>query len=133
MEKIPQGRYTREFWEEAARLVLEDGRPVGEVFASLSLPKSTLENWVRALKAGELDGVGKNRKPLTEVELELARVKRESSAVITIPQVRHPLLRLHRGAEVSEPGGGPAQAAQPRPGQGPGGRHHRGRCSDGPD
>ena len=76
-EKIPQGRYTREFREEAARLVLEDGQSTGEVSARLSLPKSTLENWVRAAKAGRLGEVGKNRKPLTEVEAELARVKRE--------------------------------------------------------
>jgi transposase len=77
MEKIPQGRYTREFREEAARLVIEDGMSAGEVSARLSLPKSTLENWVRAAKAGKLGAIGKNRKPLTEVEVELARVKRE--------------------------------------------------------
>ena len=77
MERIPQGRYTREFREEAARLVLEDGQSAGEVSARLSLPKSTLENWVRAAKAGKLGEVGKNRKPLTEVEVELAKVKRE--------------------------------------------------------
>lgn len=77
MGKIPQGRYTREFREEAARLVLEDGQSAGEISARLSLPKSTLENWVRAAKAGKLGEVGKNRKPLTEVEVELARVKRE--------------------------------------------------------
>ena len=77
MEKIPQGRYTKEFREEAARLVIEDGMSAGEVSARLSLPKSTLENWVRAAKAGKLGDIGKNRKPLTEVEVELARVKRE--------------------------------------------------------
>ena len=77
MEKIPQGRYTKEFREEAARLVIEDGMSVGEVSARLSLPKSTLENWVRAAKAGKLGDIGKNRKPVTEVEVELARVKRE--------------------------------------------------------
>ena len=77
MEKIPQGRYTKEFREEAARLVIEDGMSAGEVSARLSLPKSTLENWVRAAKAGKLGEIGKNRKPLTEVEVELARVKRE--------------------------------------------------------
>ena len=38
---------------------------------------STLENWVRAAKAGKLGEIGKNRQPLTEVEAELARVKRE--------------------------------------------------------
>jgi len=77
MEKIPYGRYTKEFREEAARLVIEDGLSAGEAAMRLSLPKSTLENWVRAAKAGKLDSIGKNRRPLTEVEAELARVKRE--------------------------------------------------------
>jgi len=43
----------------------------------LSLPKSTLENWVRAFKAGKLESIGSTHRPLTEVEVELARVKRE--------------------------------------------------------
>ena len=77
MDKIPHGRYTKEFREEAARLVIEDGMSAGEVAIRLSLPKSTLENWVRAAKAGKLGDIGKNRQPLTEVEAELARVKRE--------------------------------------------------------
>lgn len=77
MEKIPQGRYTKEFREEAARLVIEGGMSVGEVSSRLSLPKSTLENWIRAAKAGRLGDIGKTRRPLTEVEVELARVKRE--------------------------------------------------------
>ena len=77
MEKIPQGRYTREFREETARLVMEDGMSAGEVSARLFLPKSTVENWVRAAKAGKLGEIGRNRKPLAEVEVELARVKRE--------------------------------------------------------
>lgn len=77
MEKIPYGRYTKEFREEAARLVIEDGLSAGEAAMRLSLPKSTLENWVKAAKAGKLGSIGKNRRPLTEVEAELARVKRE--------------------------------------------------------
>lgn len=77
MEKIPQGKYTREFRAEAVRLVTEQGLSSGEAALRLSLPKSTLENWVRAAKAGKLGEVGKNHRPLTEVELELARVKRE--------------------------------------------------------
>ena len=81
MEKIPQGRYTKEFREEAARLVLEEGLSSGEAAKRLSLPKSTLENWVRAARAGRLGNVGKNRRPLTEVELELARVKKELATV----------------------------------------------------
>ena len=77
MEKIPQGRYTKEFREEAARMVIDERMSAGEVATRLSLPKSTLENWVRAAKAGKLGDIGKNRRPLTEVEVELARVKRE--------------------------------------------------------
>jgi transposase len=47
----------------------------------LSLPQSTLENWVRALRAGKLSEVGSNRPPLTEVERELAQLKRELARV----------------------------------------------------
>ena len=81
MGKIPQGRYTKEFREEAARLVLEDGLSTGEAAQRLSLPKSTLETWVRAAKAGKLGNVGKNHRPLTEVEIELARTKKELAMV----------------------------------------------------
>ena len=77
MEKIPQGVYTREFREEAARLVIEERLSVGEASGRLSLPKSTLANWVRSAKASRLGEIGKNRKPLTELEVELARVTRE--------------------------------------------------------
>ena len=81
MEKIPHGRYTKEFREKAARLVLEDGLSSGEAAKRLSLPKSTLETWVRAAKGGKLGDVGRNRRPLTEVEVELAKVKRELTLV----------------------------------------------------
>ena len=81
MEKIPQGRYTKEFREEAARLVLEGGLSAGEAAQRLSLPKSTLETWVRAAKSGKLGNIGKNRRPLTEVEIELAKTKRELAIV----------------------------------------------------
>jgi len=81
MEKVPQGRYTKEFREEA-RLVLEDGLSAGEAAQRLSLPKSTLETWVRSAKAGKLSNIGKNRRPLTEVEIELARTKKELAMVL---------------------------------------------------
>lgn len=77
MGKVPQGRYSPEFREEAVKLVTEGGLSPGKAAERLSLPKSTLENWVRASKAGKLVDIGKGQRPLTEVELELARVKRE--------------------------------------------------------
>lgn len=45
------------------------------------MPKSTLKNWVRAFRAGKLPDIGNHQRPLTEVELELAKVKRELSQV----------------------------------------------------
>ena len=50
-----------------------------EAARRLSLPPSTLGNWIRAYKAGRLGEVGKTYRPLTEVELELARVKKENA------------------------------------------------------
>jgi transposase len=46
-----------------------------------SLPESTLGNWLRAFKAGKLEGIGKSRRPLIVVELELARLRRELALV----------------------------------------------------
>jgi transposase len=77
MEKIPQGRYTPEFRAEAVKLITEGGLSSSEASRRLSLPKSTLENWVRASKTGKLSDIGKSQRPLTDVEMELAQVKRE--------------------------------------------------------
>src|SRR4030042_1416745 len=77
MKGIPQGRYTKEFREEAVKLVAEERRSLPEAARRLSLPPSTLGNWVKAYKAGRLGEVGKMYRPLTEVEMELARAKTE--------------------------------------------------------
>ena len=77
MKGIPQGRYTKEFRQEAVKLVMEEGLSWGEAARQLSLPTSTLANWVKAAKAGKLGEVGRNYRPLTEVETELARTKKE--------------------------------------------------------
>lgn len=79
MEKVPNGRYTKEFREEAVKMVTEGGLSVLEVSSRLSLPKSTLERWRRVSKRGNLGEVGKGQRPLTEIESELAKVKRELS------------------------------------------------------
>jgi transposase-like protein len=47
----------------------------------LSLPKGTLKNWVAAARQGKLGEVGKSHKPLSDLELELARLKRELAEV----------------------------------------------------
>jgi transposase len=77
MKGIPQGRYTKEFREEAVKMVIEGSMSLPEAARRLSLPPSTLGNWVKAHKAGKLKDIGKNYRPLTELEMELARVKKE--------------------------------------------------------
>jgi len=78
LKRGPQGRYTKEFREEAVKLVTEEGLSWAEAARRLSLPTSTLGNWVKACKAGKLGDIGKTYRLLTEVEMELAKVKKEN-------------------------------------------------------
>jgi transposase len=80
-ERIPNGRYTKEFREEAVKLITEGGLKIPEVGRRLSLAPSTIAYWVKAYKAGKLREVGKAQRPLTEIEMELVRTKRELAEV----------------------------------------------------
>jgi transposase InsO family protein len=40
------------------------------------------KNWVYAARQGELGEVGKNQKPLTDLEIELVRIKRPAKGLI---------------------------------------------------
>ena len=81
MRGVPQGRYTREFRQEAVKLVIEQKLSWAKAASQLSLPTSTLGNWVRAYQKGKLGEIGKTYRPLTEIETELARVKKENSTL----------------------------------------------------
>jgi transposase len=81
LKGIPRGRYTKEFRQEAVKLVTDGRLSWGEAARRLSLPTSTLANWVKAAKAGRLGEVGKNYRPLTEIEMELARTRKELAEV----------------------------------------------------
>ena len=80
-ERIPNGRYTKEFREEAVKLITEGGFKIPEVGRRLKLAPSTIAYWVKAEKAGKLREVGKTHKPLTDVEMENRRLKRELADV----------------------------------------------------
>jgi transposase len=77
LKGIPQGRYTREFRQEAVKLVTKEKLSLPEAARRLSLAPSTLAYWVKAYKEGKLGEIGKTQKPLTEVEMELVRTKKE--------------------------------------------------------
>ncbi len=81
MKGIPQGRYTREFREEAVKLVMEEKLSLPEAARRLSLAPSTLGYWVKAFRTGKLGDIGKSYRPLTEIEMELARAKKELAEV----------------------------------------------------
>lgn len=81
MGKVPYGKYSKEFREEAVKLVIEGDLSVPEVGRRLSIPPSSLRTWVKAYKEGKLSEVGSNRKQLTDVELEMARLRRELAEV----------------------------------------------------
>ena len=78
MKGIPRGRYTKEFRQEAVKLVIEQRLSWGKAGRQLSLAPSTIGNWVKAYREGKLRDIGKSYRPLTEVEMELARVKKEN-------------------------------------------------------
>jgi transposase len=77
LKGVPQGRYTKEFREEAVKLIIEEKISLPEAARRLSLPPSTLGNWVKAYKAGRLGDIGRTQRPLTEIEMELARARKE--------------------------------------------------------
>jgi len=81
MERLPRGKYTKEFREEAVKLITEGKLSYPEAGRRLQLAPTTLMNWVKAQKAGKLGEIGKSYRPLTEVEMELARVKKENATL----------------------------------------------------
>ncbi len=62
MERIPKGIYTPEFRVEAVKRVEATGLSVAKAVKQLSIPKSILDNWVRAARAGRLTEVGKGQR-----------------------------------------------------------------------
>jgi transposase len=56
-------------------MVETTGMSVARVAKQLSMPKSSLDNWVRAAREGKLAEVGKRQRLPSELELELARTR----------------------------------------------------------
>jgi transposase len=81
MKRLPQGRYTKEFREEAVKLVVEGHQGIKETAEQLAIPPSTLFNWIEQFKIGRLEKIGQNQRPLTEIEIELARTRKELAEV----------------------------------------------------
>src|SRR5450756_630755 len=65
MQRVPNGKYNKEFREEAIKLVTEEKLSLPEAARRLSLPPSTLANWMKAQKAGKLGEIGKTYFPIS--------------------------------------------------------------------
>jgi len=76
MQRAPKAVYTKEFKEEAVKMIVEGRLKIPEVARRLSIAKSTIEYWVRLAREGVLD-TGKNRRPVSQEQMELARLRRE--------------------------------------------------------
>ncbi|MDE3049678.1 MAG: transposase, partial [Nitrospirota bacterium] len=54
MEKLPRQKYTKEFREQAVRLVREQELTIPEAARRLSVSDKTLSNWVFKARHGQL-------------------------------------------------------------------------------
>ncbi len=77
MEQVPRQQYTKEFREQAVRLVLEQQVTISEAARRLTMSGRTLERWVCRARQGQLAMPGENLRPVTELKAELSRLKRE--------------------------------------------------------
>ena len=77
MEQVPRQQYTKEFREQAVRLVLEQEVTIPEAARRLSMSSRTLERWVGRARQGQLATLGESRRPVTELEAEVSRLKRD--------------------------------------------------------
>ena len=76
MEKVPRIVHTKEFKEEAVKMVTEGGLNIPEVSRRVSVSKSSITYWIKRAKEGRLSNDGKQR-PVTGEQMEVARLRRE--------------------------------------------------------
>ena len=76
MGKVPRGVYTKEFKEEAVKMVTEGGLSIPEVSRRVSVNESSIRYWIKRAKEGGLSNDGKQR-PVTAEQMEVARLRRE--------------------------------------------------------
>jgi len=77
MEQLPRQQYTKEFREQAVQLVLEQKLTIPEAARRLTMSGKTLERWVCRARQGQLATLGESRRPVTDLEAELSRLKRD--------------------------------------------------------
>jgi transposase len=77
MEQVPRQQYTKQFREQAVQLVQDQALAIPEAARRLAMSDKTLANWVFRARHGQLARLGQSRRPVTELEAEVSRLKRE--------------------------------------------------------
>ncbi len=100
MEKIPRQFFTKEFKEEAVKLVVDGKLTIAEAARRLSLSPQTLKNWVTKQRSGNLNVAG--NRSVSELEAEVSKLRKElaearlekeilKKAMRTLPRDRSPV------------------------------------------
>ncbi len=76
MKKIPKQEYTSEFKELAVKRVTAGQTPAAVARELVGLIEQTLRNWVKAAKAGKLNGSG--TKSVTPEQVEVSRLRADT-------------------------------------------------------
>jgi transposase len=61
MERLPRQKYTKEFREQAVRVVDEQKRTIREAARRLAMSEKPVANWVFRARQGPLAGLGETR------------------------------------------------------------------------
>ena len=77
MARSPRQKYTKEFREQAVQLVQEQALTIPEAVRRLAMSDKTLANWVFRARRGQLVKLGEHRRPVTDLEAKVSRLKRE--------------------------------------------------------
>ena len=72
-------KYTIAFREAAVKQVIEGGRSMPSVARSLEMSAKTLENWVYRARKGQALLKRPPVRPVTELEVEVARLRQENA------------------------------------------------------
>ena len=78
MKGLNRQRYTKEFKEEAVKLVTEQGLGVTEAAKRLSIPNQSLSKWLAKAQAGKTQESARGR-GVSGKDAEISRLRRENA------------------------------------------------------
>ncbi len=78
MKGLRRQRYTKEFKEEAVKLVTEQGLGVTEAARRLSIPNQSLSKWLSKAQEGKTQGSARG-KEVSDKDAEISRLRRENA------------------------------------------------------